>query len=73
MTIGWTPIEMQRCDICDRAAVWKHHYGGLRCGACPRPADRVDSCTVNECQVRKRCTHPMVCRSPMRAAANGGG
>lgn len=33
----WVPYRSQRCDLCDRAAVWQHPAGGWRCRLCPRP------------------------------------
>ena len=35
MTTEWT--RLPTCDLCTRAAIWRHPLGGLRCGKCPRP------------------------------------
>ena len=32
----WQKIIRVRCDLCPRAAIWKHSNGGFRCGQCPR-------------------------------------
>lgn len=34
---GWTKIQVQSCDLCERPAVYKHNLGGFRCKKCPKP------------------------------------
>lgn len=40
---GWSKLSRAKCDLCNRAAIWRHIEGGLRCGKCDRPAGRVKS------------------------------
>lgn len=36
-TGGWQAMDIRKCDMCPRTAIWKHPKGGFRCENCPRP------------------------------------
>lgn len=34
---SWVRLEIQKCDLCERIAIWMHPAGGFRCSVCPKP------------------------------------
>lgn len=38
----WEPIEIVTCDLCNRAARFRHTLGGVRCDKCPKPEEGIE-------------------------------